>query len=182
MSSFQLHHQHIAAMVGTFLAYDRDSQFSQVQDAPRTAAQLAMLLAKANADCLERQYREVCIPAVPTWDEIEAWMEKPLTPVEACVAVRCYDYQCEHIEEISPEAKNFCDRLVNDAFRRVPGYDAAPWGIDGGPDWLAKERIYKGSGYDKRFDTSPSIGTATILTAEEAAFNAPPGKNPADGF
>lgn len=56
---------------------------------------------------------------------------KPLTVVEALKALACYEYQaCEHDEWKMSEAKSFCDNLRSALIHALPGYEAAPWGVD----------------------------------------------------
>lgn len=54
-----------------------------------------------------------------------------LTAVEALKAIICYEYQsCEHDEWNESAVKEFCDRLKHKLIGVLPGYEAAPWGID----------------------------------------------------
>jgi hypothetical protein len=42
----------------------------------------------------------------------------------------CYEYQaCEHPEWEGSAARKFVRRIEREAIRRLPGYEAAPWGI-----------------------------------------------------
>lgn len=55
----------------------------------------------------------------------------PYTPVEILKLLSCYEYQsCEHDGWETSAAKAYCDALRNAAIDALPGYDAAPWGID----------------------------------------------------
>ena len=52
-------------------------------------------------------------------------------PVVVLKSIRCYVYQsCEHPGWEQSEARAFCDALTLACFDKLPGYDAAPWGID----------------------------------------------------
>ena len=55
----------------------------------------------------------------------------PSDPVVLLKALDCYEYQsCEHPEWETSEARAFCEALRSRLIHRLPGYDAAPWGID----------------------------------------------------
>jgi hypothetical protein len=46
-------------------------------------------------------------------------------------AIDCYEYQsCEHPEWEVSSARAFCQALRKTLIQQLPGYDAAPWGID----------------------------------------------------
>lgn len=60
---------------------------------------------------------------------------KPIA--QSAVAVikqaHCLDYQsCEHDEWSDSLAKKILDAIISHATHRLPGYDAAPWGVDEG--------------------------------------------------
>jgi len=53
-----------------------------------------------------------------------------IDPVVVLKSIRCYVYQsCEHAEWEQSEARAFCDALTLACLPKLPGYDAAPWGI-----------------------------------------------------
>lgn len=55
----------------------------------------------------------------------------PVEPVQVLKAVACFEYQsCEHDEWERSEAHAFCEALRHAAINRLPGYEAAEWGID----------------------------------------------------
>jgi hypothetical protein len=46
-------------------------------------------------------------------------------------AIHCYEYQsCEHDEWEKSKAADYCTALESMLVHELPGYDAAPWGID----------------------------------------------------
>ena len=52
----------------------------------------------------------------------------PLVAIKAC---HCLAYQsCEHPEWEGSRAKKLLDLIETTAIRELPGYDAAPWGLD----------------------------------------------------
>ena len=54
----------------------------------------------------------------------------PLTPVEVIKSIHCLDYQsCEHKGWKKSEARKFLQTLESYTVGRLPGYNAAPWGI-----------------------------------------------------
>ena len=56
--------------------------------------------------------------------------EKEYTPVEVAKLVHCYMYQsCEHDEWDGSDAQSISVGLLNDLWRRMPGYDSAEWSI-----------------------------------------------------
>jgi hypothetical protein len=45
-------------------------------------------------------------------------------------AIACYEYQaCECADWEQSEAVQFCDALRRKMIARLPGYEAAPWGV-----------------------------------------------------
>jgi len=54
------------------------------------------------------------------------------SPVVILKAIDCYEYQsCEHPGWRYSQAYAFCDALRSRLIGELPGYDEAPWGIDG---------------------------------------------------
>lgn len=52
-------------------------------------------------------------------------------PVQVLKAIECFEYQsCEHDEWERSEAHAFCEALRHAAINRLPGYEAAAWGIE----------------------------------------------------
>lgn len=50
--------------------------------------------------------------------------------VKVIKSIQCLEYQsCEHDGWESSAAHTFCQNLLSEAIRHLPGYDAAPWGI-----------------------------------------------------
>lgn len=57
--------------------------------------------------------------------------EHALKPIEVIKAVHCLEYQsCEHPEWDASRARAITQAMLDKACYALPGYDAAPWGID----------------------------------------------------
>lgn len=138
MSAWLCSHQHIAALVGSFMAMK--DQYTTVED-PRA---LARTLYLENVRSVDHRYRhdaqytsEIVAHYAShpvTKRMIEAWQAKPLTPGEFFKALACYEYQsCECEDWRTTEAFKLCDQMRGQVCARVPGYEQCPWGIDNPP-------------------------------------------------
>jgi hypothetical protein len=57
--------------------------------------------------------------------------QKLVDPVQVLKAIAFYTYQsCEHPGWATSEARDLCDQIRDAVIRTLPGYDAAPWGIE----------------------------------------------------
>jgi hypothetical protein len=53
------------------------------------------------------------------------------SPAEVAKALRCLEYQsCEHPDWEESKARRVLRQIAWDLLHKLPGYDAAPWGID----------------------------------------------------
>lgn len=101
----------------------------------RTISRVASMLASENLKSLAHRYpRDHHLDAasydsfdIPRTIEADARMTPALHIVKAC---HCYAYQaCEHQGWPTSLAKDLVDRIEEHAVRRLPGYEAAPWGL-----------------------------------------------------
>lgn len=105
-------------------------------------AELFALLANENARSCRSRYPDNPPPFVPEYNPARDGLRLfSLTTGGGMVDVRkiaailkacdCYTYQaCEAIGHEETDAASFVRSLAAWAVRRLPGYDAAPWGID----------------------------------------------------
>lgn len=105
------------------------------------ANSLGQCLIEENLKSIHARYPDTVTDPTNTPGPIKQYWHKPykhpnvvlekLTAVVALKAIACYEYQsCEHDEWNTSEVKEFCDRLRHKLINALPGYDAAPWGID----------------------------------------------------
>jgi hypothetical protein len=83
---------------------------------------------------VEERYRERTADYFGECPEAEAYVYRDygrlLTPIEIVKACDCYDYQaCETPDYRETEAASFIDSVRYRAICKLPGYDAAAWGI-----------------------------------------------------
>jgi hypothetical protein len=130
MSAFIVSNKHINAIVSWSAAnnYGRRPSLEECHDAGR------MLMAE---NCKSVGYRYAHIPGMvqECADALEGYAFKPDTTkrsaVEIIKACECLAYQSsEHDEWESSEAKRLLDTVKDRAIDKLPGYDAAPWGIN----------------------------------------------------
>lgn len=118
----------------------------------QTAGRVGAMLMAENAASVNHRYDE----EDPEEPYVFARYVKPIEPVAILKAIDCYVYQtCEHPEWESSEAREFCDALRKRMIHQLPGYDAAPWGIEDvdpepkpepkGPQAVAGARLIEGS-------------------------------------
>jgi hypothetical protein len=93
---------------------------------------LGQLFLDANIESVNYRYSHnkdaQCEPEAFRWKPSKA---RPLSSVEAIKALQCLDYQsCEKPEWRTTPAARIIAELKSAAISELPGYDAAPWGID----------------------------------------------------
>lgn len=74
--------------------------------------------------------RRECVYVYPTKNGV--YLAPELRPVvEVLKLIKCYDYQSsEHDGWVLSEARAFCLDLTSRLIEYLPGYEAAPWGLD----------------------------------------------------
>jgi hypothetical protein len=100
----------------------------------RDPASIGRMLWAENVRSVSYRYEgryDVDNPDVAAY-EFERW---GLPPVVVLKALDCYEYQsCETPGWKRSPSFEFCDRLRRSLISRLPGYDAAPWGLER-DDW-----------------------------------------------
>ena len=132
MSAFLVSRAHIDAMVSAAHALE-PARFQR-----ESLDDLGAMLWRENMRSLEALYGG----GAPDEDAVEGYAWSRTTPgrygvmalqeiVRVLKAIDCYEYQsCEHGDWRTSEAREFCRMLRNSLISRLPGYDAAPWGIE----------------------------------------------------
>ena len=125
MSAFQVSSKHLAAILGSARAYR--SQYEHIA----FGREEAELLAAENARSVNYRYRTTDAPVEVSMREIDQYHMHPLSPVALLKAINCLDYQsCETDDWATTPARKLLNRIEAIAVRALPGYEAAPWGID----------------------------------------------------
>ncbi len=142
MSAWICSHEHIAAIVGTFLTVK--DRYTEVTE-PLT---LARVLYAENMRSVDGRYGRHGSNNAEALSEFEAywashpvtalqirrWEGKPLSLGQFFKALACYEYQaCECEDWQQTEAFKLCDQMRRQASGRVDGYETCPWGIDHPP-------------------------------------------------
>jgi hypothetical protein len=132
MSAFIVSDKHIDYLIGSAItlgAKRGDFDWASFHDG---AADMARALEVENWRSVSYRYNESSEPPPPrqlNWFHFASI--KGIDPVVTLKAIQCYEYQsCEHPDWEVSAARKFCDRLRSLAIASLPGYDAAPWGID----------------------------------------------------
>ena len=140
MSAFQLHPEHIAAMVGTHIGAN---QFL-ASDEP-AVLNMAKLLAAENVRSLRHRYPKDSYEAeegTPDAAAIARWREAPLSPGAMLKALACFDYQsCETDDYRQTPAAALVERMRTDAINKCPGFEEAEWAISEPPGTSKREEL-----------------------------------------
>jgi len=121
MSAYIVSKNHIDALVTVAL------DWGWGQWTPEGADALGTMLWKENHKSVGYRYSESA--KAPTYTFKRRVV--PLAPVEVLKAIGCYCYQtCEHKGWGKSEAKRVMDDLRDFAISKLPGYEAAAWGVD----------------------------------------------------
>jgi len=106
-------------------AIDAQSRYHDArQDTPD---RLGQMLWGENHRSVNHRYQENHIEPLYSYQPLPGEPD----PVIVIKAISCYEYQtCEHEGWETSEAHAFCKALRNKMINALPGYDAAPWGID----------------------------------------------------
>ena len=152
MSAFVVDKSHINAMVTLALLKPYGSYFrfhhgaERIEVTHENADEIGQILLDENVKSVMHRYEDSTITELPGSVNAQWLIPFKYSPmckipdaVEAIKLIQCFEYQsCEHPEWEQSKAKAFCEALTRNQFRRLPGYDDAPW------DWI-DERYYSGN-------------------------------------
>jgi hypothetical protein len=141
MSAWVVSDEHISYLVHAAMHAPYGIRFGYVKVNHETATAVGRDLLQENINSVYHRYDEdteagdmfratsdhesvmlyVC-PRIPS---------KRFDVVTALKAVDCYEYQsCEHPGWQTSQSRAFCEELRSSLIGQLPGYDAAPWGIE----------------------------------------------------
>ena len=133
MSAFIVSRDHINAMINAAYSAATHNQLSWRAGPDGAWSRLTndnldavgQMLADENAASVAHRYDEPPEPVA-----YHHTFAQPRPPVEILKALDCYEYQsCEHPGWPESSAFAFCASLRSRMINRLPGYEAAPWGI-----------------------------------------------------
>lgn len=141
MSAWIVSEQHITAMLtaGLRFGYGPDDKMrffageynrAKVRELTlSTASEVGQMLWAENYASVNHRYEES--GEAPDYDYPDRSGDRvEKDPVVILKLIDCYEYQsCEHDGWATSKAKAFCDALRSRAINKLPGYDAAPWGL-----------------------------------------------------
>lgn len=138
MSAFIVSNDHINAIV-TYCVDKRVSYWTGEERTPIqswNAEEIGRILMDENVRSVVWRYRDSSSDFADEAKDAAAEYRylnftTPLTAVEVIKACHCLSYQsCETDEWEKTMAWTILQAVISHASREVPGYDAAPWGID----------------------------------------------------
>ena len=128
MSAWLVNPAHVAAIV-RYAA--RQKYMTDLRADPDAQVATANMLHAENAASVNYRYPGHEAQEPHRFTEREIDRARALTPVELLKAIHCLDYQsCDHPGWKDSAACKFLLHLTHNAIADLPGYDAAPWGID----------------------------------------------------
>jgi len=138
MSAFMVSDKHIDALVifATRNGVDFKVNGSRVKITKTNAEEIGQQLVDENYRSINARYAERTeghFGKAPTYKiKITKALEKPdLEPVVIIKQCHCYAYQaCETDNWEQSAAFAIIEAIQDAAIRKLPGYEAAPWGID----------------------------------------------------
>ncbi len=97
-------------------------------------SEVGQLLMNENYRSVNYRYREKDVPPPYGFREVisikRGGQNHILTAIDIIKVCNCLEYQsCEHDGWDKSWAKAFLDRVVENSLHKLPGYDAAPWGV-----------------------------------------------------
>jgi hypothetical protein len=134
MSAYMVSENHLHALVNYALQHNLDYRTPdrRVRITRDSAEEVGQLLSDENYRSVHRRYSD---RAADYFGKPPAYRFKLVLALPGAVAMlklcHCYAYQaCETDDWESSIAFHIIDAIKDHAARHVPGYDAAPWGID----------------------------------------------------
>jgi hypothetical protein len=123
MSAFVVSNRHIDFLISAAHRYGLPG-FGYM-----TVDRVRVMLERENALSVAYRYRQPGTDVTVAERAVQLSTAEP-DPVQVLKAVHCYEYQaCEHPGWEESEARKFCQQLTEVAITKLPGYDAAPWGL-----------------------------------------------------
>lgn len=158
MSAWLCSATHVAAIVA-FYARDRYCSWTWLRMPDARPEGVATMLHQENVRSVFGRYGDSASDFGPPHEFSAREIERApvLTPVEVLKAVGCLRYQsCEHEEWEGSNAERFLRAVEASAIAALPGYDAAPWGIDdprpfAGAPMSARVYLFADSGAGMKF-------------------------------
>ena len=127
MSAWIVTKAHIDALMTAALDYGAINGYGTHKSELDEADKIGAMLWRENHKSVNHRYNE----NIPVPEYHYQRRAVPLTPVEVVKAVHCLEYQsCEHKGWERSKARKFLQILTNAVLHKLPGYEAAPWGID----------------------------------------------------
>jgi hypothetical protein len=132
MSAFLLSNKHIATLINSARPKFEADSFSyrykeEVFYSNGDRGRLGQVLMEQNYRSINTRYNEKT--AAPKFADDWNTSADPVVILKAC---DCYDYQsCETDDYEQTEAYVIVQAIRHRNISRLPGYDKAPWGIDG---------------------------------------------------
>ena len=130
MSAWIVSKTHVAAIV----RFAMRNTYTQATIRDLGYENAATMLYAENVTSVNHRYADQTPdePVAFTYREIDRAPD--LSPVECIKAVDCLEYQsCEHPGWKESRARKLLDAIRGAAISKLPGYKAAPWGIDDEP-------------------------------------------------
>jgi hypothetical protein len=134
MSAYMVSENHIHALVNYALRENLDYRAAdrRVRITPESAEEIGQILSDENYRSVHHRYADRAADyfgAPPTYKfRLVRNLPDAVTMLKLC---DCYAYQaCETDDWESSIACKLVAAIKDRAARKVPGYDAAPWGID----------------------------------------------------
>lgn len=129
MSAWVVSKRHVAAMVKWYV--EQGDGEGEVQRIAGGAAEAAAMLYAENVRSVNHRYSDHTPDEPIAFTSADLIHAPAISAVEAIKAAHCLEYQsCETDDYKRTKAYKLCRYIESAAMHRLPGYDAAPWGID----------------------------------------------------
>jgi hypothetical protein len=131
MSAWIVTTAHVAALVKWYRRNGGAQMHLEAATTPDWDERMAGMLYAENVRSVNHRYADSTPdePVAFTWKMLKDAPD--LTPVEVIKSCQCLGYQsCECDDWNETKAKRLLDRIEAHAISKLPGYDAAPWGIE----------------------------------------------------
>lgn len=133
MSAFIVTDNHIHALVGYAIRHDVSYRVNgnRVAITENNADEIGQILVDENYRSVHQRYAERTKGYFGDAESGYKFKRQPLPDAVTMIkAVHCFEYQaCETDDWEKSIAHSICEAIIDAAIRKLPGYDAAPWGI-----------------------------------------------------